>query len=96
MKENKQRDLKTARNLIITEFIALSAFTILGLFNSFSMFMAVGVVLISIPLNLFWIFRLLYNKPPKYGFYIAGLVLPVVTPLGFAIWFLSLLSEIQC
>ncbi len=89
-------DVKTARNIIIAEFVMLFIFITLGLFNSFGIFISIAVVLISIPVNIFWIVRLFNNRPSGFIFCIIGLLLPVLTFVGTGLWLLSAIMKIQC
>lgn len=89
-------DLKIVSKIIIAEVMALIVFIALGLYNSFGMFISIGVVLISIPVNIFWIVRLFKNKPQGYISYIIGLLLPVVTFVATGMWLLSAIMKIQC
>lgn len=96
MNENIHPDIKTAQHIMITEFVSVIVFFVMGIYNSFGMFICIGVVLISIPVNIFWIVRLLKNKPPGYISYIIGLLLPVVTFVATGMWLLSAIMKIQC
>lgn len=96
MNEDIHPDIKTAQHIMITEFLLFIAFCGLALWNSFTVYIAVGLVLISITVNIFWIVRLFINKPPKYIAYVAGLSLPITALFILVMWVLGELSKIQC
>ena len=96
MNENIHPDIKTVQNIWMTEIVSVSAFFVMGLYNSFGMFVSVAIVLISIPVNIFWIVRLIRNKPQGYIAYSMGLLLPVVTFIATGMWLIKGIMEIKC
>lgn len=96
MNENIHPDIKRVQNILITEIVSVIAFFVMGLYNSFGMFMSIGVVLITIPVNIFWIVRLIRNKPQGYIAYSIGLLLPVVTFITTGMWLIKGIMEIKC
>lgn len=96
MNTTANNNIKTVQNILITEIVSVIAFFVMGLYNSFGMFMSIGVVLITIPVNIFWIVRLIKNKPQGYIAYSIGLLLPVVTFVTAGLWLIKGIMEIQC
>lgn len=93
---DKSQDIKTAGNILITEVLCIVVFLVLAPLQNFMVFMAVAVVIISIPVNLFWIIRLMANKPEKYKAYIVLLLLPIVLFVAFIAIFIYMLQNIEC
>lgn len=70
-------DIKTARNLLLTEVALIAVFTGLTFVFDNLLFMVLGIIAISIATNTIWAIRLILKKPTNYALYAALLQLPL-------------------
>ncbi|MFP9100167.1 hypothetical protein ACLI09_14040 [Flavobacterium sp. RHBU_24] len=93
---NNNADIKTARNLLITEVVLIAAFVGLTFVIDNLLYMVCGIITVSILANLFWGIRLLIRKPQYYKLYAALLQLPLLIIIVLFLIILSALSGVTC